>query len=133
MGVNRVILLGNLGADPEIRQLPNEGIVASLRVATSERWKDKATGEGKERTEWHTVEFFGKPAEVIRDHFRKGSQIYVEGSLRTDKWKDKEGNDRSTTKVRGSSFAFVDRKKADGGGAGGANGDGTGGMPWEQS
>ena len=115
MPVNKVILLGNLGADPEVKQLPNGGVsVVRLSIATSERWKDKITGEAKDRTEWHKVEFFGKQAEVIGEYFRKGSQIYVEGSLQTDKWTDKEGVDRYMTKIRGYTFSFVDRK-GDGG------------------
>ena len=115
MPVNKVILLGNLGADPEVRQLPNSDTkVVSLRIATSERWKDKNSGETKDRTEWHRVEFFGAQADVIAKYFRKGSQIYIEGGLRTDKWQDKDGNDRYTTKIRGTTFSFVDRKGGDG-------------------
>ena len=127
MPVNKVILLGNLGADPEMREIPGGVAVASLRVATSERWKDKNSGEAKERTEWHRVEFFARQAEVIGEYFKKGSQIYIEGSLQTDKWTDKEGVDRYTTKIRGYSFSFVDRK-GDGGGAA-SGGGGAGGRP----
>ena len=126
MAVNKVILLGNLGADPELRHLPNGTAVTRLRIATSERWKDKATGEARERTEWHTVEFFDRQAEVIGEYFRKGSQIYVEGRLQTDKWQDKDGNDRYTTKIRGNTFSFVDRKGDSGGGYGGGGGGGSG-------
>ena len=135
MAVNKVILLGNLGADPEVKQLPNGGVsVVRLSIATSERWKDKTTGEAKERTEWHRVEFFGRQAEVIGEYFRKGSQIYIEGSLQTDKWTDKEsGVEKYMTKIRGMTFSFVDRKGdgpakgASGGGGSGATGGGAGG------
>ncbi len=98
-GVNRVILIGNLGADPEIRSLPSGDSVANLRIATSETWKDKNTGEKQERTEWHSVVFFGKLAEVAQKYLRKGSKIYVEGKLRTRKWQDKDGQDRYSTEV----------------------------------
>ena len=124
MAVNKIILLGNLGADPELRHLPNGTAVVQLRVATSERWRDKATGESRERTEWHRVEFFDRQAEIIGEYFRKGSQIYVEGRLQTDKWQDKDGNDRYITKIRGSSFSFVDRKGEGGGGSGSGGGSG---------
>ena len=126
MAVNKVILLGNLGADPELRHLPNGTAVVQLRVATSERWRDKTTGETRERTEWHRVDFFDRQAEVIGEYFRKGSQIYVEGRLQTDKWQDKDGNDRYTTKIRGNTFSFVDRK-GEGGGGGSSGGSGGGG------
>ena len=127
MAVNKVILLGNLGADPELRHLPNGTAVVQLRVATSERWRDKTTGETRERTEWHRVDFFDRQAEVIGEYFRKGSQIYVEGRLQTDKWQDKDGNDRYTTKIRGNTFSFVDRKGEGGGGGGSSGGSGSGG------
>ena len=124
--VNKVILLGNLGADPELRHLPNGTAVTRLRIATSTSWRDKTTGETTERTEWHTVEFFDRTAEVVSEYFRKGSKIYVEGRLQTDKWQDKDGNDRYTTKVRGFTFCFVDRK-GDGGGGYGGDSSGSGG------
>ena len=120
MAVNKVILLGNLGADPELRHLPNGTAVVNLSVATSERWKDKTTGESVEKTEWHRVSFFDRQAEVIGEYFRKGSQIYVEGRLQTRKYQDKEGNDRYITEIRGNTFSFVDRKGDSGGGYGGA-------------
>ena len=97
--VNKVILIGNLGADPEIRHMPNGDAVANLRIATSEQWKDKSTGEKKEATEWHTLVAYRRLAEIIGDYVKKGSQIYVEGRLKTEKWQDKNGNDRYTTKV----------------------------------
>src|SRR6266436_4396426 len=89
-GVNKVILIGNLGADPETRAMPSGTTVANLRVATSESWRDKQTGEQQERTEWHRVAFFGRLAEVAGEYLRKGSQVYIEGSLRTRKWQDKQ-------------------------------------------
>ena len=98
-GVNKVILVGNLGKDPEIRYMPSGGAVANLTLATSESWRDKATGEQKEKTEWHNVSIFGKLAEIAGEYLRKGSQIYVEGSLQTRKWQDQSGNDRYTTEV----------------------------------
>ena len=98
-GVNKVILVGNLGKDPEVRYLPSGGAVANLTLATSESWKDKATGENKEKTEWHSISIFGKLAEIAGEYLRKGSQIYIEGSLQTRKWQDQSGNDRYTTEV----------------------------------
>ena len=98
-GVNKVILVGNLGKDPEIRYMPSGGAAANITIATSESWKDKQTGEQKERTEWHRVVFFGRLAEIVGEYLKKGSQVYVEGSLRTNKWQDKSGNDRYTTEI----------------------------------
>lgn len=98
-GVNKVILIGNVGGDPETRSLPNGNAVTNLTLATSETWKDKQTGQSQERTEWHRVVFFGKIAEIAGEYVRKGSQIYVEGSLRTRKWQDQSGQDRYTTEV----------------------------------
>ncbi|RLR18064.1 single-stranded DNA-binding protein, partial [Sodalis-like symbiont of Bactericera trigonica] len=98
-GVNKVILVGNLGQDPEVRHMPNGGAVANITLATSESWRDKQTGETKEKTEWHRVVLFGKPAEVAGEYLRKGSQVYVEGSLQTRKWQDQSGQARYTTEV----------------------------------
>ncbi|EOU3149327.1 single-stranded DNA-binding protein, partial [Yersinia enterocolitica] len=98
-GVNRVILIGNLGQDPEIRYLPNGGAVANLSLGVSEQWKDKATGEKKQKTEWCRVVLFGKLAEVAGEYLRKGSQVYIEGALQTRKWQDQSGQDRYTTEV----------------------------------
>lgn len=98
-GVNKVILVGNLGQDPEVRYMPTGGAVASLRLATSETWRDKQSGELKEVTEWHSVVVFGKLAEVAGEYLRKGSQVYVEGRLRTRKWQDQNGQDRYSTEV----------------------------------
>lgn len=98
-GVNKVILVGNLGQDPEVRYLPNGGAVANITLATSESWRDKQTGENKEVTEWHRVVLFGKLAEVAGEYLRKGSQVYIEGQLRTRKWQDQGGQERYTTEV----------------------------------
>ena len=98
-GLNKVILIGNLGADPETRAMPSGTTVANLRVATSESWRDKNSGEQQERTEWHRVALFGRLGEVAAEYLRKGSQVYIEGSLRTRKWQDKQGNERYTTEI----------------------------------
>lgn len=98
-GVNKMILLGNLGKDPEVRYQPSGGAVANLTVATSEQWRDKATGENKEITEWHRVVIFGKLAEVAGEYLRKGSQVYIEGQLRTRKWQAQDGTEKYTTEV----------------------------------
>ncbi|HHH45478.1 MAG TPA: single-stranded DNA-binding protein [Thiotrichales bacterium] len=98
-GVNKVILIGHLGADPEVRYMPSGGAVANVRIATSESWKDKQTGELRERTEWHNVVFYQRLAEIVGEYLRKGSQVYVEGRLQTRKWQDKEGRDRYTTEI----------------------------------
>ena len=98
-GINKVILVGNLGQDPEVRYLPSGGTVCSLTLATSESWRDKATGEQKEHTEWHRVVLFGKLAEVAGEYLRKGYQVYIEGQLRTRKWTDQAGVERYTTEV----------------------------------
>jgi single-strand DNA-binding protein len=98
-GVNKVILVGNLGADPEVRYMPNGGAVANVTVATTESWKDKQSGENQEKTEWHRVVFFARLAEIVGEYLKKGSQIYVEGRLQTRKWQDKNGQDRYTTEI----------------------------------
>ena len=98
-GVNKVILVGNLGQDPEVRFMPNGGAVANFTLATSESWRDKQTGENKENTEWHRVVLFGKLAEVAGEYLRKGSQVYIEGQLRTRKWQDQSGQEKYTTEV----------------------------------
>jgi len=120
-GVNKVIIIGNLGADPETRAMPSGTTVANLRVATSESWRDKQTGEQQERTEWHRVALFGRLAEVAAEYLRKGSKVYIEGSLRTRKWQDKQGNDRYSTEIVGNDMQMLDGR---GGGAGGAPGGG---------
>ncbi|WP_439106655.1 single-stranded DNA-binding protein [Congregibacter sp.] len=121
-GVNKVILVGNLGADPETRFMPSGGSVTNVRLATSETWKDKQTGQPQERTEWHRVVFFNRLAEVAAEYLRKGSKLYVEGAIRTRKWQDQSGQDRYTTEIVGSEMQMLDSRGA-GGGAGGS-GDG---------
>lgn len=98
-GVNKVILLGNVGGDPETRYLPNGNAVTNITLATSDSWKDKQTGQVQERTEWHRVVFFGKLAEIAGEYLKKGSQVYVEGRLQTRKWQDQSGQDRYTTEI----------------------------------
>ena len=98
-GINKVILVGNLGKDPEVRYSPSGQAVANVTIATSESWKDKNTGEKQERTEWHRIVFFGRLAEIAGEYLKKGAQIYVEGRLQTRKWQDKEGQDRYTTEI----------------------------------
>jgi len=119
-GINKVILIGNLGADPEVRSMPSGMSVANLRVATSESWKDKQSGETKERTEWHNVALFGRLGEIAAEYLRKGSQVYIEGSLRTRKWQDKEGKDRYTTEIVANDMQMIGGR----GGSGGASGGG---------
>jgi single-strand DNA-binding protein len=114
--VNKVILIGNLGRDPELRYMPSGDAIANLRIATTDTWKDK-NGDKQEATEWHTVVFFGKQAEICGQYLKKGSQIYVEGSLRTRKWQDKEGNDRYSTEVRGDRMQMLGGRGAGGGSA----------------
>ena len=108
--VNKVILIGNLGKDPEMRYLPSGEAIANFSVATSENWTDKTSGDKKEATEWHRVVFFGRTAEVIGQYVKKGSKIYVEGRLQTRKWQDKEGQDRYTTEVRGDVMRMLDKR-----------------------
>lgn len=98
-GVNKVILVGNLGADPEVRYMPSGAAVANITIATSDSWRDKATGEQREKTEWHRVALFGKVAEIAGEYLRKGSQVYIEGKLQTRKWQDQSGQDRYTTEI----------------------------------
>ena len=125
-GVNKVILIGNLGADPETRAMPSGSSVANLRIATSESWRDKQTGEQQERTEWHRVALFGRLAEIASEYLRKGSQVYIEGSLRTRKWQDKQGNERYSTEIVGNELQMLGGR---GGGAGGASGGSGAGGP----
>jgi single-strand DNA-binding protein len=112
--VNKVIIVGNLGADPETRYLPNGDAVTNIRVATTDRWKDKASGEQKEATEWHRISFFGRLATVAGEYLTKGSQVYVEGSLRTRKWQDKDGQDRYSTEIRGDVMQMLGRRETSG-------------------
>jgi single-strand DNA-binding protein len=124
--VNKVIIVGNLGADPETRYAPSGDAICSIRVATTDRWKDKATGEMKEATEWHRISFFGRLAEIAGQYLKKGSQVYVEGSLRTRKYQDKEtGQDRYATDIRGDTMQMLGRRE--GMGAPESSDDGGGG------
>jgi single-strand DNA-binding protein len=120
-GINKVILIGHLGADPETRAMPSGMSVANLRLATTESWKDKTSGEQQERTEWHNVALFGRLGEIAAEYLRKGSQVYIEGRLRTRKWQDKEGRDRYTTEIVGNEMQML----------GGRGGGGAGGGPRE--
>lgn len=116
-GVNKVILVGNLGKDPETRYMPSGGAVTNITVATSESWKDKATGQPQERTEWHRVVFFNRLAEIAGEYLKKGSKVYIEGSLRTRKWQGQDGQDRYTTEIVAAEMQMLDSRS--GGGTGG--------------
>lgn len=120
-GVNKVILVGNLGNDPETRYLPSGGAVTNITVATGETWKDKNSGQMQERTEWHRVVFFNKLAEIAGEYLKKGSKVYIEGALRTRKWQDQSGADRYTTEIVAAEMQMLDTRGA-GGGAGAASG-----------
>ena len=109
-GINKVILVGNVGVDPDVRYLPNGNAVTTLSVATSETWKDKQTGEKQERTEWHRVVCFNRLGEIAGEYVRKGSKLYVEGSLRTRKWQDQQGQDRYTTEIIAGDIQMLDSK-----------------------
>lgn len=109
-GINKVTLLGNLGADPESKSMPSGTQVANLRLATAESFKDKQSGEWQDRTEWHRVALFGRLAEVAAQYLRKGSKVYIEGSIRTRKWTDKDGKDRYSTEIIGSELIMLDGK-----------------------
>jgi len=114
-GVNKVILVGHLGKDPEVRYSPNGGAVANITLATSESWKDKNSGEKQERTEWHRVVFFGRLAEIAGEYLKKGAQIYIEGRLQTRKWQDKEGKDRYTTEIVAGEMQMLGSREGRGG------------------
>jgi single-strand DNA-binding protein len=122
-GINKVILVGNLGKDPEVRYMPSGGAVANLTIATSESWKDKATGEQKEQTEWHRVVMFGRLGEIAGEYLKKGSQVYIEGKLQTRKWQDKDGQDKYTTEIVANEMQMLGGR----GGAGGGSSDFGGG------
>jgi single-strand DNA-binding protein len=115
-GINKVILVGNVGQDPEMRALPSGAAVANLRVATSESWKDRQTGEQREQTEWHSIALFGRLAEVAGEYVRKGQQLYIEGRLRTRKWQDKNGVDRYSTEIVADDFQMLGRRDVGGDG-----------------
>jgi single-strand DNA-binding protein len=112
--VNKVILVGNLGADPETKYLPSGDAVTNIRLATTDRWKDKASGEMKEATEWHRIAFFGRLAEIAGEYLKKGSQVYVEGRIRTRKWQDKEGQDRYSTEIVADSMQMLGSRAGSG-------------------
>lgn len=109
-GVNKVILVGNLGNDPEVRAMPSGATVAMISIATSESWKDKQTGLQQDRTEWHRICFYGRLAEIVGEYLKKGSKVYVEGSLRTRKWKDKNEVERQTTEIIANTLQMLDSK-----------------------
>lgn len=111
-GVNKVILVGNLGTDPEVRYMPSGGAVATVSLATSDGWKDKQTGQMQERTEWHRVVFFNRLGEIAGEYLKKGSKVYVEGRLRTNKWQDKNGMDRYTTEIVATEMQMLDSRGA---------------------
>ncbi len=121
-GVNKVILVGNLGKDPETRYMPSGSAVTNLTLATSESWKDKQSGEQQERTEWHKIAMFGRLAEIAAEYLRKGSQVYIEGKLRTRKWQDKEGKDRYTTEIVADEMQMLGGKGGGGAASAGAMG-----------
>ncbi len=118
-GVNKVILIGNLGNDPEIRYMPSGGAVTNVSIATSDSWKDKNTGQMQERTEWHRVVFFNRLAEIAGEYLKKGSKVYVEGRLQTRKWQGQDGQDRYTTEIVANSLQMLDSR----GGVGAASGE----------
>ena len=126
-GINKVILIGNLGQDPETRYMPSGGAVTNMRIATNESWKDKQTGEQKERTEWHNVAMFGRLAEIAAEYLRKGSQVYVEGRLQTRKWQDRDGNDRYTTEIVANEMQMLGGRGGGGSSFGGGPSGGGGG------
>lgn len=131
-GINKVILVGNLGADPETRAMPSGTTVANLRIATSESWRDKQSGEQQERTEWHRVALFGRLGEIAAEYLKKGSQVYIEGSLRTRKWQDKQGNERYSTEIVANEMQMLGGGRGGGmggGSAGGGSAAGAGGGP----
>ncbi len=127
-GINKVILIGNLGQDPETRYMPSGGAVTNMRIATNESWKDKQSGEQKERTEWHNVAMFGRLAEIAAEYLRKGSQVYVEGRLQTRKWQDRDGNDRYTTEIVANEMQMLGGRGGGGSSFGGGSSGGGGGQ-----
>lgn len=128
-GINKVILVGNLGKDPDVRYMPSGKAVTNFSIATSESWTDKSTGDKQERTEWHNIVLFDKLGEIAAEYLRKGSQVYIEGSLRTRKWQDKEGKDRYTTEIVGRDMQMLGAR----GGAGGGGSESRGGGESRQS
>lgn len=124
-GINKVILIGNLGQDPEMRHMPSGDAIANVSVATSESWKDKQTGETKEKTEWHRVVMFRRLGEIAGEYLKKGSKVYIEGRLQTRKWQDKEGQDRYTTEIVADQMQMLDSRGGGDGGMGGGDYDQT--------
>lgn len=122
-GINKVILVGNVGQDPEMKYMPSGGAVTNISIATSESWKDKQTGQQQERTEWHRVVFFNRLAEIVGEYVRKGSKLYIEGSLRTRKWQGQDGQDRYTTEIVANEMQMLDSRQ---------EGAGMGGMGYQQ-
>lgn len=114
-GINKVILVGNLGNDPETRFMPSGGAATNITIATSRTWKDKNTGQQQEQTEWHRVVFFNRLAEIAGEYLKKGAKVYIEGSLRTNKWQDKDGNDRYTTEIIANEMQMLDGRGGSGG------------------
>ncbi|MDJ0907710.1 MAG: single-stranded DNA-binding protein [Woeseiaceae bacterium] len=131
-GINKVILVGNLGQDPETRYMPSGGAVTNFSLATSESWKDKQSGEQKEKTEWHRVVMFDRLAEIAAEYLRKGSQVYVEGRLQTRKWQDRDGNDKYTTEIVARDMQMLGGRGGGGGGGGAAPYGGGGGSSSSQ-
>jgi single-strand DNA-binding protein len=126
--INKVILIGNLGRDPEVRYSPDGAAIANLSIATTSSWKDKASGERKEETEWHRVVFYGRTTEVAGEYLKKGRPVYIEGRLKTRKWQDKDGQDKYTTEIVGDSMQMLGgREGGGGGGYGGDDGESSGG------
>jgi len=128
-GINKVILIGNLGADPEVRYTPSGAAVTNISIATSEGWKDKQTGEMQERTEWHRVVLFSRLAEIAGEYLQKGSKVYIEGRLQTRKWQDQNGQDRYTTEIVGNDLQMLDSRGGAGAGMGGGAPSASKGAP----
>ncbi|MGM0676896.1 single-stranded DNA-binding protein [Ectothiorhodospira marina] len=134
-GINKVILVGNLGNDPEVKYMPSGSAVANVSIATTDRWKDKQSGEMQDRTEWHRVVFFGRLAEIAGEYLRKGSQVYVEGRLQTRKWQTQDGQDRYSTEIVANEMQMLGGRGGSGGGGGSSDfdsGGGSGGGQWGQ-
>lgn len=127
--VNKVILVGNLGNDPEVKYMPSGGAVTNISIATTDNWTDKTSGQKQERTEWHRVVFFNRQAEVIGEYMRKGSPIYIEGRLQTRKWQDQSGQDRWTTEIVAQNFQFLGGRQGAGGDGGSSYGGGQASAP----
>ena len=132
-GINKVILVGHLGQDPEVKYMPSGGAVANVSVATSDQWKDKQTGETRDRTEWHRVVFFNRLAEIVGEYLRKGSQVYVEGRLQTRKWQDQNGQDRYTTEIVASDMQMLGGRQGMGDAGGASFGGNTGQAPQQNA